>query len=60
MKKILMIEAFENESNVGDADGEYYENVVVGDVGSADGVYCCLVLVVVKKNEAIPVTVTIS
>lgn len=23
MKKILMIEAFENESNVGDADGEY-------------------------------------
>jgi len=23
MKKILMIEAFENESTVGDADGEY-------------------------------------
>jgi thousand and one amino acid protein kinase len=27
MKKILMIEAFENESNVGDADGEYYRSI---------------------------------
>lgn len=27
MKKILMIEAFENESNVGDADGEYCRSI---------------------------------
>jgi hypothetical protein len=52
MKKILMIEAFENESNVGDADGEYYRSIrkgsIVGDVGSADGVYCCSVLRVLR------------
>jgi hypothetical protein len=51
MKKILMIEAFENESNVGDADGEYYRSIgkweYLGDVGSAGGVYCCSVLRVV-------------